>query len=140
MPIKNYTTTIDSFQSLGEIQGALAKNGACKIMIEYEKGGTPVSITFGLNTPNGPQGFMLEANIQGVEAVFQRQRVKADRAQAQRTAWRNVRDWVLAQVAIIESGQMQIDEAFFPCICNGKGTTLYQLYQGGQLQLEAHHE
>lgn len=30
VPIKNYTTKIDVFESLGEIQGALARNGARK--------------------------------------------------------------------------------------------------------------
>lgn len=35
MPIKNYTTKVDVYTSLGEIQGALARNGACKIMIDY---------------------------------------------------------------------------------------------------------
>ena len=28
MAIKNYTTEVDAYQSLGEIQGALAKHGA----------------------------------------------------------------------------------------------------------------
>ena len=43
MPIKNYTTKEDVYQSLGEIQGALAKNGARKIMIDYDEKGNPVS-------------------------------------------------------------------------------------------------
>ena len=36
LAIKNYTTKVDVYQSLGEIQGALAKHGATKIMIDYE--------------------------------------------------------------------------------------------------------
>lgn len=40
MLIKNYTTKVDVYQSLGEIQGALAKNGARKIMIDYDEIGT----------------------------------------------------------------------------------------------------
>ena len=35
MAIKNYTTKVDIYTSLGEIQGALAKGGARKIMIDY---------------------------------------------------------------------------------------------------------
>lgn len=31
MPIKNYTTEIDAFRSIGEIQGILASHGATKI-------------------------------------------------------------------------------------------------------------
>lgn len=56
MPIKNYTTKVDVYQSLGEIQGALAKNGARKIMIDYDENGNPVGVTFGINTPQGSLG------------------------------------------------------------------------------------
>ena len=50
MPIKNYTTKIDVFESLGEIQGALARNGARKIMVDYDDNGRPCGITVGLQT------------------------------------------------------------------------------------------
>lgn len=40
MAIKNYTTTIDVYKSLGEIQGALASHGARKIMVDYDGGRT----------------------------------------------------------------------------------------------------
>ena len=44
-------------------------------------------------------------------------------------------DWVQAQMALIEAGQVQIDEVFLPYLTDGTGRTLYQLYQGGQLSL-----
>ena len=67
--------------------------------------------------------------------VFTKQRVKAATGQAERTAWRNVRDWVMAQMAIIEAGQVEMEEVFLPYLTDGRGRTLYQLYQGGQLAL-----
>lgn len=48
---------------------------------------------------------------------------------------RNIRDWVLAQMAIIEAGMVSMDEVFLPYMTDGRGNTLYQLYQGGQLAL-----
>lgn len=135
MAIKNYTTTIDVYKSLGEIQGALASHGARKIMVDYDAAGQPVGVMFGIETPDGPRGFSLPANVEGVRAVFTRQKVKASPGQAERTAWRNVRDWIMAQMAIIEAGQVQMDEVFLPYLTDGKGRTLYQLYQGGQLAL-----
>lgn len=135
MPIKNYTTKVDVYQSLGEIQGALAKNGARKIMIDYDEKGNPVGVTFGINTPQGSLGFLLPANIEGVLKVFAKQKVKADREQAERTAWRNIRDWVLAQMAFVEAGNVEVDEVFLPYLTDGKGRTLYQVYQSGQLLL-----
>ena len=136
MAIKNYTTTIDVYRSLGKIQGALASHGARKIMIDYDGDGQPIGITFGIETPEGPRGFLLPANVPGVKAVFARQKVKAQEGQAERTAWRNVRDWIMAQMAIIEAGQVDMEEVFFPYMTDGRGRTVYQLYQGGQLALE----
>lgn len=135
MPIKNYTTKVDVYQSLGEIQGALAKNGARKIMIDYDEKGNPVGVTFGINTPQGSLGFLLPANIEGVLKVFAKQKVKPDREQAERTAWRNIRDWVLVQMAFVEAGNVEVDEVFLPYLTDGKGRTLYQVYQSGQLLL-----
>lgn len=135
MAIKNYTTTIDMYKSLGEIQGALASHGARKIMVDYDGGGKPIGVTFGIETPSGPRGFLLPANVEGVKAVFNRQKVNAQEGQAERTAWRNVRDWIMAQMAIIEAGQVDMEEVFFPYLTDGKGRTVYQLYQGGQLAL-----
>lgn len=136
MAIKNYTTSVDVYKSLGEIQGALANHGARQIMVNYDAG-QPVGLLFGIETPDGPRGFCLPANVEGVRAVFARQKVKAQPGQAERTAWRNVRDWIMAQMAIIEAGQVQIDEVFLPYLTDGRGQTLYQIYQRGQLYLES---
>ncbi|MFQ9205238.1 MAG: hypothetical protein ACLR28_04880 [Flavonifractor plautii] len=38
-------------------------------------------------------------------------------------------------MAIVEAGQVQIDEVFLPYLTDGRGRTLYQLYQGGKLSL-----
>jgi hypothetical protein len=135
MAIKNYTTTVEVNKSLGEIQGALAGHGARKIMVDYDGAGQPVGITFGIETPDGPRGFLLPANVAGVKAVFARQKVRAPVGQAERTAWRNVRDWIMAQMAIVEAGQVEIQEVFFPYLIDGRGRTVYQLYQGGQLAI-----
>ena len=135
MPIKNYTTKVDVYTSLGEIQGALARNGANKIMVDYDGQGNPVGVIFSIMTPDGPSGFMLPANIDGVMEAFRRQKVKVDSAQARRTSWRNIRDWVLAQMAFIEAGNVQVEEVFLPYLTDGRGRTLFQAYKAGQLCL-----
>ena len=59
MAIKNYTSGVDVFTSLGEIQGALAGHGARQIMVEYDEKGRPTGVTFSIDTPTGRRGFML---------------------------------------------------------------------------------
>lgn len=135
MAIKNYTYTVSASKSIGEIQEALAENGATRIMTQYDNK-QPAGIMFEIETPAGLRVFSLPANVNGVRDVMERKGVKADNGQAERTAWRNVRDWVLAQMAIIEAGMVQMEEVFFPYMTDGKGRTVYQLYQGGVLALE----
>lgn len=135
MAIKNYTSEVDVHKSLGEIQGALASHGARKIMVDCDERGQPDCVTFALQTPEGLRGFRLPANVDGVRAVFAQQKVKAADGQAERTAWRNVLDWVLAQMAIIEAGQVEVDQVFLPYLTDNRGRTLYEAYRDGQLAL-----
>lgn len=135
MPIKNYTSDVAAYKSLGEIQEALAGHGARQIMLEYDGEGRPTGVTFAIEPPGGRRGFMLAANIDGVMEIFQRQKVKGDRAQAEKTGWRNLRDWVLAQMAIIEAGMADMEEVFLPYLTDGRGNTVYGLYQSGRLAL-----
>jgi hypothetical protein len=135
MPIKNYTSTVDVYTSLGKIQGALASHGARQIMVDYDEAGQPVGVAFAIETLAGRRGFLLPASVDGVVTVFAKQKIKADREQAAKTAWKNLQDWVLAQMAIIEAGMAQLDEVFLPYLTDGRGRTLYSLYQSGQLAL-----
>lgn len=140
MAIKNYTTTKHPLESIGEIQAALAKGGARKVMIDYDDNGEPAGIAFAIETPRGLAGFALPANIEGVMRVFEKQKIKASEEQARKTAWRNVRDWVLAQMAFVEAGNATTEEAFLPYLTDKNGNTLYQVYVEDRLMLERREE
>ena len=68
MPIKNYTSNVDSFTSLGELQGALARGGASKILVNYD-GGKPIGVMFALQNERGVMNFALPANVDGVPST-----------------------------------------------------------------------
>ena len=136
MPIMNYTTKVDVFATLGEIQGQLVKHGAKKIMQDFDDDGHISALSFLIDTPNGPRGVKLPANVDAVLAVLTKQKVKCDRDQAERVAWRIVKDWVAAQMAILESEMVQMDEIFLPYMLNDKGQTLFQCYRQNQLSIE----
>ena len=135
MPIMNYTTKVDVFATLGEIQGQLVKHGAKKIMQDFDDDGHISALSFLIDTPNGPRGVKLPANVDAVLAVLTKQKVKCDRDQAERVAWRIVKDWVAAQMAILESEMVQLDEIFLPYMLNDKGQTLFQCYRKNQLSI-----
>ena len=136
MPLLNYTTKINVFTTLGEIQAQLVKHGARKIMQDYDDAGRIAALTFSINTPVGVRGVRLPANVDAVHKVLTSQKVKCDREQAERVAWRIVKDWVEAQMAILESEMVQMDEIFLPYMVNAQGQTLFAAYRNNQLRLE----
>lgn len=135
MPLLNYTTKVNVYTTLGEIQGQLVKHGAKKIMQDYDDEGRITALAFMVDTPGGPRGIRLPANVEAVHAVLTRQKVKCDREQAERVAWRIVKDWVEAQMAILESEMVQMDEIFLPYMLNSAGTTVFEAYRNNQLAL-----
>lgn len=136
MPLLNYTTKVDVFTTLGEIQKTLVKHGAKKIMQEYDDQNRIAALSFLVDTPSGPRGIQLPANVDAVHKVLTSQKVKCDREQAERVAWRIVKDWVEAQMAILESEMVQMDEIFLPYMVNSAGQTFFQAYRNNQLMLE----
>lgn len=136
VPLLNYTTKVDVYTTIGAIQGQLVKHGARKIMQDYDNDGKIVSLSFLIDTPAGPRGIKLPANVDAVDKVLTKQRVTHDRAQAERVAWRIVKDWIEAQMAILESQMVQIDEIFLPYMVNNSGQTLFEAYRNNQLLLE----
>lgn len=136
MPLLNYTTKVDVYTTVGEIQSQLVKHGARKIMQEYNDEGGIDSLTFLIDTPLGIRSIRLPSRTDAVAAVLLRQKIKCDRAQAERVAWRILKDWVEAQMAILESEMVTIDEVFLPYMIDGAGNTVYQLYSQQQMMIE----
>lgn len=136
MPLLNYTTKADIYTTLGQIQGQLVKHGAKKILQDYDDGGRITSISFMIDTPFGTRGIRLPANVDAVHKVLIRQKIKCDREQAERVAWRIVKDWVEAQMAILESEMVQMEEIFLPYMIGASGQTFFEAYQNNQLQIE----
>ena len=136
MPLLNYTTKVNVYTTLGEIQGQLVKHGAKKIMQDYDDAGHIVALSFLIDTPAGPRGIRLPANVDAVHKVLEKQKVRCDREQAERVAWRIVKDWVEAQMAILESEMVQMDEIFLPYMVGAGGQTFFEAYRNNQLLLE----
>lgn len=135
MTLLNYTTKVDVYTTLGAIQGQLVKHGAKKIMQDYDEQGRITSLSFIIDTPHGLRAINLPANTEAVMAVLKKQKVKCDREQAERVAWRIVKDWVEAQMAILESEMVQMDEIFLPYMVDNSGQTFFQAYRNNQLML-----
>lgn len=139
MAIKNYTTTINVNKTIGEIQEILSKHGATAIMTEYDNGNV-TGLSFKIMTPRGELGIRLPSNTDRVLQVLKNQRknnnqVKDTFEQANKVAWRIIKDWVDAQMAILETEMVEMEQIFLPYVLNNKGKTLYQEFKENQLML-----
>lgn len=135
MPILNYTTSIDPHRTVGEIQKMLAAAGARGVGIEYDQAGDPIAVAFQLNV-NGPLGYRLPCRTDKVLTVLQRQhkagkieRRYTTKEHAQRVAWRIVKDWLEAQLAIIQSEMVEVTEVFMPYQLMANNQTMYEVMQ-----------
>lgn len=139
MGILNYTTSIDCEKSIAEIQKCLVKHGANKIVTDYARG-LPSAVTFCLVLNGNLVGFSLPANYQGVLKAMKNDRKvprsKCNEEQAQRVAWRIVKDWVEAQMAIVEAQLADMAEVFLPYAIAKSGKTMYnEVKENGMLML-----
>ncbi|WP_181273582.1 hypothetical protein [Brevibacterium oceani] len=137
----NYTTRIDAAQTVAEMQALLAKHGARRIAVDYDGSGVPSSLDFMLDTPHGQRGFSLPANVDRMERLLAAEekagRLKSgsraertSRAQAERVAWRVMKTWLEAQLALVAAEMVDVDQALMAFLVVGDaGQTLYEVYK-----------
>ena len=136
MPILNYTTSIDPHKTVGEIQRILATKGARGILIEYNEHGDPAAVAFQIERRGNVLRYRLPCRAEAVHAALCKDHKagKVDRKytttqQAVRVAWRIIKDWIEAQVALIDSGMVDMAEVFMPYQLVAENTTLYEAMQ-----------
>jgi hypothetical protein len=137
MAILNYTTKVESTRTVSEIQGILGRKGATHVSVDYQ-GGKPIAVTFGLEVSGQSVSYRLPCNIAGVSMAMKstRSSVWQDAAQCERIAWRIVKDWVEAQMALVEANQAEVAEVFLPYALHRTGQTLFQAMKSKQLALD----
>jgi hypothetical protein len=137
MPIANYTTTVTARKSIRELEDMLVAHGARKILYEYELG-QPSGLSFIVATRFGEVAFKIPANINKVKVVLTKQRVRVTVSDelATRVAWRILKDWIRAQMAILDTEMVTIDQVFLPYMEAGEqGKTLYEVMLDHRFQL-----
>lgn len=129
MAILNYTTSIDFNKTVGEIYAILARAKVQQISTDYENG-MPSAIKFMMVFHEQEIHFRLPCNVEGVykslcNAPKVPYRLKTEE-QARRVSWRIIKDWIEAQLAIVESRQAEMTEVFLPYVVVDGGQTLFQ--------------
>jgi hypothetical protein len=142
MPLLNYTSKTPAHQSIAEISRMLAKAGARRIMHDYDDSGNIVALSFSLELEGQLIGFRLPSDWRPVQVLLQNAHVKShvstpwltSEDHARDVAWRIIKDWVEAQLAIIETRMVTTAQVFLPYAVTASGQTLYE-YIGQNTQL-----
>lgn len=149
MAILNYTTTINANKSVGEIQALLASKGARKVMIEYGPCAEVAAISFEILCNEIHMQFRLPANWKGVHKAILKAKIKGKPVAAKYrgeqhaigVCWRIIKDWIEAQLAIIEAEQADMATVFLPYAIMKDGNTVSENFlhknEGKQFLLNA---
>lgn len=144
MPTLNYTTSVPAGRTISEIQAMLVKHGAAAVVTHYENERAS-GLSFTLKTPHGERAFTLPVDVGAVHRLLTAQskakKIRpgyAEIAHAERVAWRVVKDWLAAQLAIIEAQMATLDQVMLPYLHIDGQKTLYAAYvEREQRALEA---
>ena len=145
----NYTTTVTVAKSLTEMQTMLAEHGASAVSVLYAQR-KPAGLTFALPTPHGDRHFTLPVDVDAVHRLLVEQDKSKKLAaashrkrgyystpeQAERVAWRIAKDWLEAQLAIVEAQMASLDQVMLPYLHVDGAKTLYAAYREREAALE----
>lgn len=143
MPILNYTTTVPVQRTVQQVMSLLALHGASKILADYDGQGQVKGLEFLVLTTQGEVGFRLPVNTEGVYGALLKaagkgqvpktfgkySRQEQDKEQAKRIAWRILKDWVEAQMAILDAEMVKMEEIFLPYMMVDNTQTMFQKFQ-----------
>lgn len=134
--IKNYKTSVSWQRTVSEIEELMVAIGAEAILKDYRGDGRIEALSFkylgrGYKLPsNSDKVAELLKDYQGFRSTSQQRRQE----QAERIAWRNIRDWLEAQVALIRTSQVEVEQIMLPYMWDGK-STLYEKLKERQFML-----
>lgn len=142
MIIKNYTSSVPSDKSILQIERILIEMGARNISKEYDGFGKVDSISFSIPKGEGIVPFKLPAKRDPIKKLLLQQyrrptaaQTKQCEEQAERTAWKNVKEWVELQATMIKLEQVEFMEVFLPYVYSLEhGRTFFDLVKANNFK------
>ena len=137
MSLLNYSTSIEVGKTLAEIQKCLTAHGASAVLTEFDDEGSILALSFKINLNGKEMAFRLPTDWRPVLEILKRDpkvpRSKETQPQSLRVAWRITKDWVEAQMAIVETKMVTLPQVFLPYAVTKNGRTVYEkILDGGE--------
>ena len=141
MPVLNYTTSIPAWKTVGEVEFMLMQHGAKTIIKQY-KDNRIESLIFSVEHQGREVPVRLPVRVPQVLEAMKRDKkehpktqYKLTLEQAEKVAWRQIRDWIEVQLQMVELEQMTMLQIFLPCIQDCNGQTLYERLESNDFLL-----
>ena len=157
--VKSGSTKVPVTHSQSELERLLRRYGCAGFGVQHDYENQRARVNF--RVPDGPENdaplipVALELNLRAVYDALHGQPKKRrwfedkyitefDPAgydvklmqQAERVAWRILKDWIEAQMALLDIEMVKMEEIFMPYIVDQKGQTLYEKLEQKQFLLE----
>lgn len=121
----NYRTRIPASKTVGEIVEALTGYGMESLTLDFDRHGCIYGISFEID------GFLycIEPEVAKVRKILRTRGGRYNSAHVFNVAWRNVKDWLDAQMKYIGRGHASIEEVMLPYLVDAQGLTLFAAAQ-----------
>lgn len=126
--IKNYTSEAKVENTVQKIEELVVKKMHARQFFKEYKNGEIHGIIFVIPTDKGDLPFKMPSRVEKLEKIL-----KPD--QARRTAWKNIYDWIDAQIALIETEQVKVEEVMLPYLTTPEGVTLFEIMEKNKFAL-----
>ena len=144
--IKNYTTDIPIEKIIERLQRVLGEHGARQVIFDYGDDGKIYGVQFVIRVQDTFVPVKLPARVDKAQAVLKLQYEKGlisrkvgkavyGPEHAYKVAWRNILDWVEAQMALLDIEMAKLEEIFLPYVVNKSGKTLFEVFEQNSYQL-----
>ena len=141
-PLLDYTTSVPVSRTIAQIQAKLVEHGARAVMMEYGDRGRITALAFNVKVPNGDLPIRLPIDAAATLRVLERQadnrEIPARYAKdehAYRVAWRNIFHWISAQLALLETEMVRMEQIFLSYTIMKDGETLFEHLEKRQFLL-----
>ncbi len=133
MAILNYTTKVPAEKTVALIMQKLVEFGVRNVSLDYDEKKNASGIQFTFLLPDGkPLLFRLEENSPGVlKALNNAANVPQKLCtieHARNVAWRIKKDFIEAQLALVEAGIASLPEMFIGDLVDKKGSRLIEVF------------
>lgn len=137
----NYTTTVTVDRTVAEVQSMLGRSGAAAVATMYDPDGTPSGVHFMLRLNGTEYAFGLPVDVEAMHRALLEAEKRGDfrgsrkaagtfssKAHARRVAWRVVKDWLEAQLALVAAGQARVEQVMLPYLRVDPERSLYDAW------------